>query len=65
MANATGSTIQGAYEVAQLYYQQGLSTNDVLTATTETLKLARVAGIEYADATDYMTAAVKGFGLSY
>lgn len=53
MANATGSTIQGVYEVAQLYYQQGLSTNDVLTATTETLKLARVAGIEYADATDY------------
>lgn len=65
MANATGSTIAGAYQVAQLYYQQGLSTNDVMTATTETLKLARVAAIDYASATDYMTSAVKGFGLSY
>lgn len=53
MANETGSTIAGAYQVAQLYYQQGLSTNDVMVATTETLKLARVAGIEYAEATDY------------
>ena len=65
MANATGSTIAGAYQVAQLYYQQGLSTNDVMTATTETLKLARVAAVDYASATDYMTSAVKGFGLSY
>ena len=65
MANATGSTIAGAYQVAQLYYQQGLSTNDVMAATTETLKLARVAAIDYASATDYMTSAVKGFGLSY
>ena len=65
MANATGSTIAGAYQVAQLYYQQGLSTNDVMTATTETLKLARVAAIDYANATNYMTSAVKGFNLSY
>lgn len=65
MANATGSTIAGAYKVAQLYYQQGLSTNDVMTATTETLKLARVAAIDYANATNYMTSAVKGFNLSY
>jgi TP901 family phage tail tape measure protein len=48
-----------------LYYQQGLSTNEVLTMTTETLKMARIAGIEYAEATDYMTATIKGFGLAY
>lgn len=65
IANTTGSKIAGAYQVAQLYYQQGLNTNEVLTATTETLKLARVASIDYAAATDYMTAAVKGFGLAY
>lgn len=65
MANSTGSTITGAYQVAQLYYQQGLSTNEVMKMSTETLKLARIAGIDYADATDYMTAAIKGFGLSY
>ena len=65
MANATGSTIKGVYEVAQLYYQQGLSTNEVMTMTTETLKMARIAGIEYAAATDYMTATIKGFGLAY
>jgi TP901 family phage tail tape measure protein len=33
--------------------------------TEETLKMARIAGIEYAEATDYMTAAIKGFGLAY
>ena len=65
IANTTGSKIAGAYQVAQLYYQQGLNTNEVLTATIETLKLARVASIDYAAATDYMTAAVKGFGLAY
>jgi len=36
-----------------------------MTATTETLKLARVAAIDYANATNYMTSAVKGFNLSY
>lgn len=65
LATATGSTIKGSYEVAQLYYQQGLNTIDVMTATEETLKMARIAQIDYASATDYATAAIKGFNLAH
>lgn len=65
MAQATGSTIKGSYEVAQLYYQQGLTDAEVMAATNETLKMARISNIEYSKATDYATAAIKGFGLAY
>lgn len=65
MAQATGSTIKGSYEVAQLYYQQGLTDAEVMAAANETLKMARISNIDYAKATDYATAAVKGFGLAY
>ena len=65
MAQATGSTIKGSYEVAQLYYQQGLTDTEVMAAANETLKMARISNIDYAAATDYATAAVKGFGLAY
>lgn len=40
-----------------------LQTNDVMTLTTETLKMARIAGIDYAKAADYMTTAIRGFKL--
>lgn len=65
LAQETGSTITGSYQVAQLYYQQGLSDAEVKAATEETLKMARISNIDYSDATDYATAAVKGFGLDY
>lgn len=65
MAQATGSTIKGSYEVAQLYYQQGLTDAEVMAAANETLKMARISNIDYAKATDYATAAIKGFGLAY
>lgn len=29
--------------------------------TTETLKMAKIAGLDYATATDYMTVAIRGF----
>ncbi len=61
MAQRYGTTIQGAYEVSQIYYQQGLETNAVLTLTNETLKLAKVSGLDYAQTTDYMTTAMRGF----
>ena len=61
IAKQYGATTQGVYEVSQLYYQQGLDTASVMELTTETLKLARIAGVEYADATDYMTVAIRGF----
>ena len=41
IAKEYGVTTQGVYEVSQLFFQQGLSANDVMAATTETLKMAR------------------------
>ena len=63
MAQTYGVSIKGAYEVSQIYYQQGLQTNDVLTLTNETLKLAKISGLDYATTTDYMTTAIRGFKL--
>jgi hypothetical protein len=31
--------------------------------TTETLKMAKIAGLDYSTATDYMTVALRGFHL--
>lgn len=61
MAQKYGATTQGVYEVSQLYYQQGLQTAEVMRLTEETLKMAKIANLEYADATDYMTVAIRGF----
>lgn len=62
-ANALGTTIKGAYEAATLYYQQGLDTNEVVAVSNETLKMARIAGMDAAKATDMMTAALRGFNM--
>lgn len=62
-ANELGVSVKGAYEAATLYYQQGLSTNEVISVSNETLKMAKIAGLEYAEATDYMTAALRGFNM--
>lgn len=61
IAQQYGVTTQGVYEVSQLYYQQGLTTNEVMAATTETLKMARIAGMGYAEAADAMTVAIRAF----
>ena len=63
MANELGVTTNEAYKAATLYYQQGLSTNQAMAVSNETLKMARIAGIDAADATDYMTAALRGFNM--
>lgn len=61
IAKQYGVTTQGVYEVTQLFYQQGLGTSDVMAATTETLKMARIAGISYSAAADGMTVAIRAF----
>lgn len=61
LAQTYGVSIKGAYEVSQIYYQQGLETKDVMTLTNETLKLSKVSGLDYATTTDYMTTALRGF----
>ena len=57
IAQQYGVTTQGVYEVSQLFYQQGLGTADVMELTTETLKMARISGMGYAEAADAMTVA--------
>jgi TP901 family phage tail tape measure protein len=61
IAKQYGVTTQGVYEVSQLYFQQGLGEADTMALTTETLKMARIAGMEYKDAADGMTVALRGF----
>lgn len=62
-ANELGVSIAGAYEAATIYYQQGLDTNEVIGLSVETLKMARVAGLNAAEATDRMTSALRGFNM--
>lgn len=62
-ANDLGTTTLGAYETMTLFYQQGLQTNEVFEIGTETMKMARIAGLDYADATNKMTAALRGFNM--
>ena len=61
MARQYATSISGVYKVSQLYYQQGLQQADVMALTEQTLKMARISGLEYATATDYMTNAVRSF----
>lgn len=63
MAQDYAVSIAGVYQVSQLFYQQGLQTNDVMVLTGETLKMARIAGLDYAEATNYMTNALRSFKL--
>lgn len=62
-ANGLGVSIHSAYESATIYYQQGLKTNEVIALSNQTLKMARIAGLEAADATDRMTNALRGFNM--
>lgn len=62
-ANALGVATKSVYEAATLYYQQGLKTQQVEQVTTATLKLARIASLDAAEATDRMTNALRGFNM--
>lgn len=62
-ANELGTTTKGAYETMTLFYQQGLDTNEAFAIGTETMKMARIAGLDYANATNLMTAALRGFNM--
>ena len=62
-ANALGVSILGAYEATTLYLQQGLKMAEAQELSNETLKMARIAGMEASEATDKMTAALRGFNM--
>lgn len=60
-AKQLGSAIKDVYSAQTLYVQQGLDMDSAMDLGIETLKMARVAGIDAATATDTMTAALRGF----
>jgi len=62
-ANALGAAIKEVYEADTLYYQQGLKTNQVMQVSNETMKMARIASLNAAEATDRMTSAMRGFNM--
>ena len=62
-ANALGASIRDLYAATTLYYQQGLQTDAAMSVGVETMKMARIAGMEAADATTAMTAALRGFNM--
>jgi len=62
-ANKLGATVVDLYKATTLYYQQGLRGNEVMDIAAETMKMARIGGLEAADATDKMTAALRGFNM--
>lgn len=62
-ANELGMAIKDVYEAETLYYQQGLKANEVTEMSNSTLRMARIAGLSAAEATDKMTAALRGFNM--
>ena len=62
-ANKLGTSINSLYKATTLYYQQGLDTNEAMALGIETIKMARVANMDAAQATDLMTAALRGFNM--
>lgn len=62
-ATKLGATINDLYSATTLYYQQGLNTNEAMNAGIETMKMARIAAIDSAEATQLMTAALRGFNM--
>jgi len=63
LANKLGATTQGAYETMTLYFQQGLDKQATFEIGEETMKMARIAGLDYAQTTNMMTAALRGFNM--
>ena len=62
-AKKLGSSIVDIYKAQTLYVQQGLDMNSAMDLGIETIKMARVAGIDAAEATNSMTAALRGFNM--
>lgn len=62
-AKELGAATVDVVRASALYYQQGLSQAEVTAATTETIKMARIASLDGAKATDLMTAAIRGFNM--
>lgn len=62
-ANELGVAITEVYDATGLYVQQGLDLVESQGLANETLKMARVAGMDAASSTDAMTAALHAFNM--
>jgi TP901 family phage tail tape measure protein len=58
-----GVSIKSAYESATLFLQQGLKMNEAVELSNQTLKMARIASLDASEATNRMTAALRGFNM--
>jgi TP901 family phage tail tape measure protein len=61
MAKSLGQSTEGVIKASALFRQQGLDTADALSLTEDTMKLATLAGADFATATEEMTSAIRGF----
>lgn len=61
MAEKLGQSTADVIKASAIYRQQGLDTTEALELTTDTMKLATIAGNDYSTATQEMTAALRGF----
>lgn len=62
-ANKLGASIKNLYAANTLYYQQGLNSQQAMSVGIETMKMARIANMDAAAATEAMTAALRGFNM--
>ena len=62
-ATKLGASIKSLYEATTLYYQQGLNTEQAMSVGIETMKMARIANMDATQATEAMTAALRGFNM--
>lgn len=63
MASELGVATKEFYEAITLYFQQGLDESQSVELAVETLKMGRIASMEGAEATEAMTAALRGFNM--
>lgn len=62
-ASEMGSKTIDLVDATKLYVQQGLDLNKALEVGIETTKMARIANLDGAYATDLMTAALRGYNM--
>ena len=63
MAQRLGATTAEVVESSKLYFQQGRSQSEVMELVEQTTILASISELDFADATNYLTAAINGFKL--
>ena len=63
LAIQLGQSTNDVIQSSALFYQQGLETNEALALTTDTMKLATLAGSDFSTATKEMTAVLHAFNM--